>query len=100
MTELKPCPYMEILALYEYCKKIGINAILESFFDGYVIRFPNGSDFIQHGWSYGSKNGCVEPAIGSKLDYTAVPLDNAKRLVYRHKEKLNCSAKMDGDENG
>ena len=29
MAELKPCPYKEIIALYEYCNKIGINAVME-----------------------------------------------------------------------
>lgn len=90
-TELMPC-YREIVSLYEYCRKIGIEVTLENMFDGFAIRFPSGGDFIQHGWSYGSGCGCVEPAIGSKADYTAVTLENAKRLVRRHKEKLNRRA--------
>ena len=81
--------YNEILTLYEYCKKIGIHAELSPLFDGYVIVFNNGGDVIQHRCSYGNNNGCVEPAIGCRLDYTAVPLDNAKSLLKRHKEKLN-----------
>lgn len=81
--------YKEILELYEYCKKIGINATIEQLFDGYKITFPNGSDVIQHIYSYGAYDGCVEPAINSKLDFTAVSLKNAKQLIKRHKERLN-----------
>lgn len=81
--------YMEIIMLYEYCKKIGLRATLEELFDGHKIVFPNGGDFVQHQFSYGADCGCVEPAIGSKADYKAVTLENAKRLVRRHKDKLN-----------
>lgn len=81
--------YNEIKELYKYCVKIGIDAVLENLYDGYAIRFPNGSDFIQHYFSYGNDYGCVEPAIGSRVDYTAVSLRNAKALVKRHKDRLN-----------
>ena len=92
MAELKPCPYNEILELYEYCNKIGVQATLEETWDGYAIRFPCGADFVQHYGSYGSKAGFVEPAIGCKLDYTAVSLKSAKRLVEYHKNRLNRRA--------
>ena len=83
--------YKEILLLYEYCKEIGINATLSELFNGYCIRFNNGGDVVQHFGSYGSGAGCVEPAIGCgcELDYTAVPLDEAKSLLKRYKEELN-----------
>jgi hypothetical protein len=81
--------YKEILKLHTYCEKTGVECRLESLFDGYAIRFNNGGDFIQHRGSYGCTVGCVEPAIGSRLDYTAVPLKNAIDLVRRHKDKLN-----------
>ena len=81
--------YDEIKALYEYCKKIGVQAVLSSLYDGYKITFKNGGDFVQHSYSYWSDIGCVEPAIHSKIDYTAVPLKRAKLLVKRHKERLN-----------
>ena len=84
--------YKEIHELFEYCEEIGIDATLEQLFDGFTIRFPNGGDFVQHGGSYGSHNGCVEPAIGSQFDYTAVHLDKAKTLVKYHKERLNNGA--------
>ena len=82
--------YKEIVELYEYCGKIGVHAEISPMFDGFCIRFKNGGNFIQHGGSYGRDCGCVEPAIGSRLDYTAVTLKNAKRLLRRHKEKLNA----------
>ncbi len=84
--------YREILKLHTYCEKTGIECRLEKLFDGYAIRFNNGGDFIQHHGSYGCEAGCVEPAIGSRLDYTAVPLKNALALVRRHKDKLNKAA--------
>ena len=85
--------YNEIIELYEYCKKIGVHAEMSPMFDGFCIRFKNGGDVIQHFGSYGSDCGCVEPAIGSRLDYTAVPLKNAKSLIRRHKEELNGEMK-------
>ena len=84
--------YKEILELHEYCQEIGVHSELSPMFDGFSLNFKNGGDFIQHGGSYGHNYGCVEPAIGSRLDYTAVPLKTAKSLVRRHKEKLNGGA--------
>ena len=90
--------YKEILKLHTYCEKTGVECRLEKCFDGYAIRFNNGGDFIQHRGSYGCNVGCVEPAIGSRLDYTAVPLKNAISLVKRHKDKLNKA--LERSENG
>lgn len=82
--------YKEILELNEYCKKIGVHTVLEPLFDGYAIRFNNGADVVQHQYSYGSKRGCLEPAMGSKTkDYNAVTLKTAKEMVYRRKKQLN-----------
>ena len=91
--------YKEINELYEYCKKIGVHAEISPFLDGFCIRFKNGGDIVQHHGSYGSRCGCVEPAIGSRLDYKAVSLNNAKSLVRRHKEDLNRKQKG-GADNG
>lgn len=85
--------YKEIHRLYFYCLKIGLRAEISELYDGYKLTFPNGGDFVQHSGSYGSANGYVEPAIGSRLDFTAVTLKNAKALVKRHKERI-------GKENG
>lgn len=81
--------YKEILELYDYCVKIGVEATLSRMFDGYVIKFNNGGDCIQHLGSYNHDDGCVEPAIGCRKDYTAVSLKNAKALVRRWKDRLN-----------
>ena len=85
--------YKEILKLHAYCEKIGVHAELEALFDGYAIQFQNGGGVIQHGYSYGNDCGCVEPAIGCNLDYSAVPLETAMSLIRRHKNKLNCTGK-------
>lgn len=89
--------YNEIVELYKYCEKIGVHAEISPIFDGFCIRFKNGGDVVQHFYSYGKDCGCVEPAIGSRLDYTAVPLKNAKSLIRRYKGKLNSNLK-DGAE--
>jgi hypothetical protein len=90
--------YKKILKLHTYCEKTGVECHLEKLYDGYAIRFNNGGDFIQHKGSYGCNVGCVEPAIGSRLDYSAVPLKNAIALVSRHKDKLNKALKGADDE--
>lgn len=81
--------YAEILELYLFCKECGIDAELRHLYDGFKIMFPDGSDFIQHGHSYGCHVGCVEPAIGCPCDYTGVELSDAKMLVATYKNKLN-----------
>lgn len=83
--------YIEIQKLYEYCKRIGVDATIEPLYDGYAIRFPCGGDFVQHKYSYGGEIGFVEPAIYCSLDYTAVSLTSAKRLVKYHKKRLNAN---------
>ena len=90
--------YREIQRLYFYCLKIGLPAEISNLFDGYKLSFPNGSDFVQHFGSYGSEVGYVEPAIGSRLDYTAVSLASAKALVKRHKDRLAKPHEENTDE--
>ena len=81
--------YTEICALYNFCVDLGIKCTIERLYDGYAVRFPDGSDFAQHHGTYGGTEGCVEPAIGdSEFDYTAVGLNLAKELVKKHKGKL------------
>lgn len=87
--------YTEICALYHFCVDLGIKCTIERLYDGYAVRFPDGSDFAQHHGTYGGTEGCVEPAIGdSEFDYTAVGLNLAKELVKKHKGKLE--GKKDG----
>ena len=84
-----PVKYTEICALYHFCVDLGIKCTIERLYDGYAVRFPDGSDFAQHHGTYGGTEGCVEPAIGdSEFDYTAVGLNLAKELVKKHKDKL------------
>lgn len=81
--------YNEILDLFAYCEKIGVEAEIIHQYGGYHISFKSGGDVIQHDYSYGSDKGCVEFCIGSKVDFTAVPLKRAKLIVRKNKEKLN-----------
>lgn len=86
-----PAKYTEIWALYHFCVDLGIKCTIERLYDGYAVRFPDGSDFAQHHGTYGGTEGCVEPAIGdSEFDYTAVGLNLAKELVKKHKGKLEA----------
>lgn len=80
--------YNEILELYEFCKEQGIPCRLSSLFDGYKLWLFAGRDIVQHFGSYGSREGCVEPAIGCDADFTAVSLDRAKALLLQLKDIL------------
>ena len=89
--------YEEILELNEYCKFIGLHTDINSMSNGYIIRFANGSDIVQHDYSYGSANGMLEPAIGCDKDYTPVTLEEAKELVrnldVQHEEERMATIK-------
>lgn len=93
-AKVKP-KYEAILKLYEYCQRIGIEAELTTLYDGYKLTFPSGGDIVQHEHSYRSEF-CVEPAIGSRYDYKPYTVDEAKRIVEKHKDRLNRRA---NDEN-
>ena len=81
--------YTEICALYHFCVDLGIKCTIERLYDGYAVRFPDGSDFAQHHGTYGGAEGCVEPAIGdTEFDYSAIGLNLAKKLVKKYKGKL------------
>lgn len=43
-----PAKYTEICALYHFCVDLGIKCTIEHLYDGYAVRFPDGSDFAQH----------------------------------------------------
>ncbi len=81
--------YTEICALYHFCVDLGIKCTIERLYDGYAVRFPDGSDFAQHHGTYGGTEGYVEPAIGdTEFDYSAIGLNLAKELVKKYKGKL------------
>lgn len=84
--------YEEIKKLKEYCDEIGVIATLEDLpaVGGYILRFEKRGYCVQHNFSYGSKEKNVEfGGTGSRLDYIATTLDNAKAFVKRNKDKLN-----------
>ncbi len=81
--------YDEIVRLQAFCIGEGIACSLAPIFDGFILRFPNGADFVQHFGSYGSDRGYVEPAgVDERYDYSAVPFELAKRLVLEHRDRL------------
>lgn len=81
--------YKEILALERFCLEIGIAVEKESFLDGWALRFKNGGDVVQHGGSGGSKRGCVEFAVGRRIDFSATGIEKAKKFVEEYKDELN-----------
>ena len=91
-----PVKYTEICALYHFCVDLGIKCTIEHLYDGYAVRFPDGSDFAQHHGTYGGEEGCVEPAIGdAEFDYSAIGLNLAKELVKKYKDKLEGRKEAD-----
>lgn len=81
--------YDEIVKLQSFCIGEGIACLLTPMFDGFILRFPNGADLVQHFGSYGSDRECVEPAgVDERYDYSAVSFELAKSLVLKHRDKL------------
>ena len=74
--------YNEIIELYKWCKDQGISCELTELFDGYQINFYDGSDIVQHKYSYGSERGCVEPC-GMERSYTPVDLNTIKEILLK-----------------
>ena len=83
--------YKEIIELHNYCRSLGIECSLEKLFDGYKLNLPKGGDIIQHQYSYGAHLGYLEPAIGSKKDYSPITLKGAKTMVRKRYYKKNKS---------
>ena len=79
--------YQEIVKLHQYCDKLGIPCALEPFDDGYVLQIRNsGLKFSQHRYTEKSKEGYIEPSVGSRLDHMPVTLASAKGLASRNKD--------------
>ena len=74
--------YQEIVKLYQWCKENGIICTMESLWDGFKITFIDGSDVVQHRYSYGSERGCVEPC-GMERAYTAVDVATIKKILLK-----------------
>jgi hypothetical protein len=83
--------YKEILELEEYCNEIGVAVRKETLYDGYILRFNNSGDVIQHSGSYGCRCGCVEFGYTNHetIDFYATPLKAAKVFIFKHKDELN-----------
>ena len=74
--------YQEIVNLYQWCKENGIICTIEPLFDGFKIAFVDSSDIVQHCFSYGSEQGCVEPG-GMERAYTAVDVATIKEILLK-----------------
>ena len=81
--------FNEIIELYKFCAKNGIDATLSPFDHGHKLTFANGRDFVQHEYSHRSDEGYVEAAIGCEADYEYSTLEEAKELVLKFKDRLN-----------
>lgn len=84
--------YKEIIELFNYCKGIGVEVEFGYILDGYKLVFKNTDDVIQHYFSYGSFDGCVEfSCFDDDFSYRAISLEDAKQFVLKNKDKLNST---------
>lgn len=66
---------------------------LSRMYDGYQLRFPNGADVVQHQYSYGSQEGCVEFAgVDDEIDYSAIDLNTAFNILEVFHDELSKKA--------
>ena len=76
--------YNEIRKLYYWCRANGIPCTIEPLFDGFKLCFIDDADVVQHQYSYGGKNGYVEPAgIDEKVDYSMVSLTEIEKILMK-----------------
>jgi hypothetical protein len=84
--------YPQIIELAAYWQiNLGGSGELSRAYDGYKYKFPSGADVIQHQYSYGCDEECVEfaglPIEG--LNYVAIPIEEAKELVETFFDELS-----------
>ena len=74
--------YSEILEIAKVCDENDIPYDLSNLWGGYKLLFEDDADIVQHSGSYGSANGCVEPAgFGQNIDYSAVEKDEMIKII-------------------
>lgn len=74
--------YNEILEIAKVCEENGIACKLSELWDGYKLLFNDGADIVQHSGSYGSAEGCVEPAgFDDDVDYSPIEKDRMIKII-------------------
>ena len=87
--------YTAIIKLSLYCTELGIPHQLKEYGDGYILLFDaikneEYHDVAQHDGTYGSHRNCVEFAIGCERDFSAIKLEDAKKIVYDNRIRLGA----------
>ena len=91
---METAKYQEIQLLAMYWRNdLKGECTLSRIWDGYQIRFPNGADVIQHQYSYGGQEGCVEFAgVDDEIDYSAIDFPTALNILKLFKDELSEKA--------
>jgi hypothetical protein len=83
---------IQLLAMYWH-NDLGGECELSRLYDGYQIRFPSGADVIQHRYSYGSQEGCVEfGGVDDDIDYSAIDFETALNILKVFYDELSKKA--------
>lgn len=83
---------IQLLAMYWH-NGLKSECELVRMYDGYQLRFPNGADVIQHQYSYGSQEGCVEFAgVDDDIDYSAIDFKTALNILKVFHDELSKKA--------
>ena len=91
---METAKYQEILLLADYWQKVlGGKCTISCLYDGYKLTFPNGADVIQHQYSYGSQEGCVEFAeVDDDIDFSAIDFNTALNILRVFHDELSKKA--------
>lgn len=91
---METAKYIEIqlLAMFWH-NDLKSECTLSKMYDGYQLRFPNGADVIQHRYSYGSQEGCVEfGGVDDDIDYSAIDFTTALNILKVFHDELSKKA--------
>jgi hypothetical protein len=83
---------IQLLAMFWHNDLKG-ECTLSRLWDGYKLTFPNGADVIQHQYSYGSQEGCVEfGGVDDDIDFSAIDFETALNILKVFHDELSKKA--------
>lgn len=83
---------IQLLAMFWH-NELKSECTLVRMYDGYQLRFPSGADVIQHQYSYGSQEGCVEfGGVDDDIDYSAIDFTTALNILKAFHDELSKKA--------
>lgn len=91
---METAKYKEIRLLAVYWRDVlGDKCELFRLGDGYKLVFPNGAKIIQHKYSYGSQEGCVEFAgVDNDIDFSPIDYQTARNILEAFHDELSKKA--------